>query len=284
MKRTKLDIIPNKALRVICMKKIALISFILSTAFPLLLKAQDPVTKTDPSQEERLFEMKQDASGLFRHNPVYFLYGQPNTKVQLSFKYQIVKNFDLFFGYTQVMFWELSKESAPFSDVNFNPELFYRWYLRNGILRGIDFGAFEHKSNGRDLDDSRSFDRTYVTVRTNFQIFKSDFQWDTKLFYIYNQDKTNDDLEYTLGNVELRLAWINVIPSWFKDSMLELKITPGGRFDIKEIKGSRELNFVFHLKNDKFNPAIFMQLYSGYNESLLKFDSDRTGYRIGVSL
>ena len=65
---------------------------------------------------------------LTAYKPVYFITGYPNTKVQISFKYQLFDNLDLYFGYSQLAFWELlTKKSSPFGDINFNPELFYNW-------------------------------------------------------------------------------------------------------------------------------------------------------------
>src|SRR4051812_44619775 len=80
--------------------------------------ATPPLTIRSDEQEEQ--------SLLQRHHPFYFAYGQPLSKLQLSFKTPIIKDQPLYFGYTQVMFWALRESSKPFRDLTYNPELFYR--------------------------------------------------------------------------------------------------------------------------------------------------------------
>jgi outer membrane phospholipase A len=60
------------------------------------------------------------------YKPNYFLYGTPDSKIQLSAKVQILEEARLYFGYSQLMFWNISYASSPIADVNFNPELFFQ--------------------------------------------------------------------------------------------------------------------------------------------------------------
>src|SRR3989344_2368217 len=47
---------------------------------------------------------KEDNLNLVRHQPLYFAYGDPASKVQMSFKYNIVTDIPIYFAYTQIMF------------------------------------------------------------------------------------------------------------------------------------------------------------------------------------
>jgi phospholipase A1 len=238
----------------------------------------------ESSPEQRKSEDRRDGLEVYRHNLNYFISGRPDTKVQLSFKMRIVHDFDLFFAYTQTMFWDLfTKDSSPFTDLNYNPDLFYRWYLENGMFKGIDLG-FEHRSNGRDQLDSRSWNRSYVTARTEFHIGPKRAEWNSKFYYFSQLDSTNQDIPYQLGFIETSLAVKDLFPSFLREAEIQLTITPGGTFELSNIRGSQELGFRFRLPVKSFDPFIYFQLYNGFNESLLFYKENRTTYRIGFAI
>jgi phospholipase A1 len=245
----------------------------------------DMIDALHTDEHQKLREEKRDSLNIFRHNLNYLISGEPDTKVQFSFKVQLITDWDLYFGYTQVGFWDLGiKDSSPFSDINYNPELFYRWYTNNGILKGIDLGAYEHRSNGRDGLASRSWDRSYITARTEFKLVGIDWHWDTKVFYLYNLDDTNLDVRNTLGFSEFSLTAVNIFESFLNDAELQIRILPGGKFDLQHPQGSQEVNFKFRLPITRFNPFLFFQFYNGLNESFLSYDLNRTAYRAGIAL
>src|SRR5690606_24440532 len=73
---------------------------------------------------------QEEEENFYRYRDIYFLSGEPDTKIQLSLKVRLLKNVDFYFGYSQVMFWKLFIErSSPFHDVAYNPELFYVWHI-----------------------------------------------------------------------------------------------------------------------------------------------------------
>ncbi|MGQ0619507.1 MAG: phospholipase A [Panacagrimonas sp.] len=76
----------------------------------------------------------------------------------------------LYFAYSQRSFWSLydSDRSRPFRETNYNPEIFYRYLPARApskpepdFIWGLD-GGYEHESNGRNIPESRSWDRLYV--------------------------------------------------------------------------------------------------------------------------
>src|SRR3990167_5146064 len=70
---------------------------------------------------------------------------------QLSLKARILGG-PLYFGYTQRSFWQAynGKESAPFRETLYNPEVFFRFQPGNRLSSqwGFDLGI-EHESNGK---------------------------------------------------------------------------------------------------------------------------------------
>lgn len=70
-------------------------------------------------------------------------------------------------SYTQRSWWQLSnkKESAPFRETNYEPQLFLGWatdyQFAGWTLREIETG-FNHESNGRAEPTSRSWNRVYA--------------------------------------------------------------------------------------------------------------------------
>ena len=113
---------------------------------------------------------------LMTYNPIYGTFG-PGTdsdgKLELSFQYQLFgdaarptgawkEGFRL--AYTQTMYWDLGARSKPFRDVNYSPELYYRYAFAQPLLGAAASlrGGFQHLSNGRAGDASRSVNWFYV--------------------------------------------------------------------------------------------------------------------------
>jgi phospholipase A1 len=104
-------------------------------------------------------------------------------KFQISFKVLLWEKIfwdkgDLFFGYTQLSFWQLydKKLSSPFRETNYEPEVFFKFDTDFNVLglrnRLITFG-FNHESNGKSGALSRSWNRIFAVIaadRGNFAI------------------------------------------------------------------------------------------------------------------
>jgi phospholipase A1 len=119
------------------------------------------------------FQMIQTGPGLTLHKEMFgLLYTHSNryngrrteAVFQLSAKYRL---FDTRFyaAYTQISFWQAYdyRNSAPFRDTNYNPEIFYRL---KPLSTGLDFlgadAGIEHESNGQLVALSRSWNLLYV--------------------------------------------------------------------------------------------------------------------------
>ncbi|MES2769833.1 MAG: phospholipase A [Bdellovibrionota bacterium] len=226
---------------------------------------------------------EEDNLNLLRHQPLYFAYGDPSSKVQLSFKYRIIKDTPIYFAYTQIMFWDLKEDSKPFKDSTYNPEFIYTYDLEKKIfLDAIDFGIWEHNSNGKSGDESRSFERAFV--RLNFAREFKDvlFKFSTKIGYIYGLDKTNDDIRDYISPLELKFSLIGVFQGWTMDrSSFDLRYFPGGDWAQDWGRGGYELSTSFRFGGLSIVPAFYMQYFRGYAESLINYNERVSEFRAG---
>ncbi len=257
------------------------------------LYAQEAKTSDSESSSGQIFtaqELKnkealeeEDNLNLLRHQPFYFAYGDPSSKVQVSFKYRVVKDVPLYFGYTQIMFWDLRKDSRPFKDSTYNPEFIYTYDFEKKIfLDDIDFGIWEHNSNGKEGDASRSFERAFV--RFNFAREYKSFllKFSTKFGFIYGLDKTNDDIRNYISPLELRLSFIGLYQGWAMDrSSFEIRYFPGGDWAQHWDRGGIELSTSFRFGGWSIIPAFYMQYFSGHAESLINYDQKVDEFRAG---
>jgi len=91
-----------------------------------------------------------DQSRITSYKDNYFLFHWDELcKVRISAKYNIWSQF--YIGYTQYIFWDLFGPSSPIKEMNFNPEIFYRLKFKERyFVNWIQFGLYEHESNGKD--------------------------------------------------------------------------------------------------------------------------------------
>jgi len=272
--------------------------FILSILLNTSLYAQDEdvdvvndLTKPKVEQcEDKLKECEVNDNNyrLSRYKDLYFIFGSPTTKIQISFKYKITHLLDLYLGYTQDMFWDLGKSSVPFRDINFNPDLFYRIdFPEHTFMKAIDFGIFEHDSNGKDGDTSRAWNGSFIKFYTIVRFYNWSFNWDTKFYWFYNfaMGDYNKDLREYAGFWNTRISFINYYdPDKFVDRIsLYFSFFPGGKYSQRWNKGGQEIGFKFRVGGKAFYPSIFVQLYHGYNENLLDYNKEVFAYRMGIS-
>ncbi|MDY6933042.1 MAG: phospholipase A [Spirochaetota bacterium] len=235
------------------------------------------------SYTDMLFK-KDKTFPLSTYIPMYFVDGHPNAKVLMSFKYQFIESFNLFFGYNQFMFWDIHEKSRPFRDINFNPHLFYHIPIDWGLLDSVQLGIYEHKSNGKDEYDSRSYDSNYLKiimgkVGKNY-ILRLTFH----PYVLYQLDKTNRNIREYMGwwEADLVAGWL--FSGSFEAIALYTRIFAGGVEGTDFSKGGQEALFIIRLNILGAHPAICLQFYHGYAESQLEYDKNETAYRIGLML
>ncbi len=269
------------------------------TAAPASIAGSDPMT---PSVERKrgAFEADPDAysvisagSGLSLHKPMFLLpatyseeYHGKKTEMlfQISLKQRLF-GIPLYLGYTQKSFWQAynQKRSTPFRETDYNPEIFYRFIpadRERWLHLGADFG-FEHESNGKDLPDSRSWNRIYFAP---FQAAGEHIiYW--KWWYRLPEDKSkprtdpdrddNPDIQSYYGYSELHY-----------EQQLFDKHLASFMLRWNPVTGRAGANFTYTIPNNKDDPSFFWMLYmfQGYGEDLLNYNHSVFRIGLGVAL
>ncbi len=246
--------------------------------------ASEPVAVTQEPSPELKAVQEEDADNIFRHRDIYFLSGVPDTKVQLSFKLRPIKAENLYFAYTQQMFWQLGKNSAPFSDVNYNPELYYEWPVGKAFIRAVRLGI-EHRSNGRDGDTSRSVDRVFADSIAAVGLGRYEVLWNLKLFKIYDIDWVNNrDIANYMGWWATRFSVQGVDQDYFpRKAEAYISFSPGGYRGEKIGNGALEIGLKYRARLLGFMPYLMFQYYYGYMESMLTYNKKTHSYRAGFT-
>ena len=222
---------------------------------------------------------------LFKDN--YFTAGIPigqkisstnsDVKFQVSISQRLTKstlpfNTYLFLAYSQKCFWNVFQESLPMRDLNFNPGIGLSKLL---IVKGKIIGKLtlmiEHESNGRDGDDSRSWNRiSYggnVFLTPNLMIHAN--AWIPIV-----DGKNNKDLLDYAGLFQSGMQVTSNDKRWgFAITMVKRK---GWRLSYNTII---EANYRL-FKNE--NQYFFIQYYNGYAEGLLDYNKFHSRLRAGL--
>lgn len=218
------------------------------------------------------------------YKPNYFLLGDQDAKLNISFKLPLLKEVDLYMAYSQSMIWRLYEYSSPFEDVNYNPEIFYRYYVQDQAFTWIDVGLYEHESNGQGGELSRGWNRFYMLYSTEAISFtRAKIYWSFKAWLPYNVEDTNDDLVEYRGHYETSVTVDSFLGDLFERSDLTLRLFAGGRAGIDPTNGGQELTL--RLKGPitkSLSPVVTLQLFNGYAESLLNYNKKETEFRIGI--
>ncbi|MFL5814944.1 MAG: phospholipase A, partial [Bdellovibrionia bacterium] len=174
------------------------------------------------------------------YKPTYFLLGSLDTKVELSFKGQLVEKVPVFFGYTQLMFWDLFKTSAPFSDINYNPEVFYRVYAFPEHTQWIDIGMFEHESNGKGGEDSRSWNRTYLRYSDTWRIGERGQIFTTIKAWVPYALSENPEIARYRGLAEFTVSFSGFLGRFFDRDDMIFRFYLGGSTYFNPLQGGQE--------------------------------------------
>ena len=199
--------------------------------------------------------------------------GNITTKFQLSLKYDTGANW--FFAYSQRSTWDVTEESTPAVDHNFEPETFYRWRPR--FADGDRWGlgpvhlGFVHESNGRGGSESRAWNRAYVEPR---------FRWggllfEPKLWAILNEDENNRDIADYYGYADIVLGY---------ETQTEQRFTLTGRQGVEH--GSVRLDLSMPMRSllpkSRMRPYLYAQAWVGYGETLLYYNQRTSAIRVGI--
>ena len=240
-----------------------------------------------PSSES--FQMIRTGPGLSLHKEMFMMpvtfsdeYNGAQTEAvfQISAKHRIF-NTPIYFAYTQISFWQAydHKNSAPFRETNYNPELFYRTkrFQFYGGQVGADIG-FEHESNGQRPPVSRSWNLIYLSPC----YFRSDILLYFKLRYRIPEDEKeypeaavgddNPDITDYLGYSDLHVFY-----RFYQRHLLHLMV----RGNISTGKGGIILNYGVPIPKSKTS-FFTMRVSHGYGESLVDYNRSLTRIGFGI--
>lgn len=206
-------------------------------------------------------------------------------KLETAFQISVEKPISYnFFGlnesisgaYTQRSFWQTAKDSSPFRETNYEPEIFVQFpYKEDSVLKAYKVSLL-HSSNGRNNEESRSWNRVYLEGYFQF----SNLFLIPKIWYRIPEPKGEDDnpnIENYYGYGDLTLFYT------YKKHTFELMVRNNLKFD-EGNKGAAELNWTFPLPEflSTKNSYGLLQLYSGYGNNLI--DYDREIHKIGFGI
>jgi phospholipase A1 len=170
--------------------------------------------------------------------------------------------------YTQKSFWQTSKHSAPFREINYEPEVFIQFpYKSNSILKGYKI-AFNHVSNGKNDEYSRSWNRIYLE---NYFQLSNLFIIPRVWYRIPENDKNDDNPDiqnyYGYGDINFLYA--------YKKHTFELALKNNLKIN-ENNKGSAELNWTFPLPEFLYLSDTYgiIQIFSGYGNNLIDYDNE----------
>ncbi len=247
------------------------------------LNAQNDTDQDDGRYQKEL--SKTPSFSIYGDN--YFVTGtrineSPNSqnsdaKYQLGFKQIISRDllpFDthLFFTYQQISFWDIYQDSFPFRDTNYNPSIGLGRLLfdKAGEINGGLWFAFEHQSNGRDEEDSRSWN--YFSL-LYYKAFSDKFHSSLEAWApIGTKDGNQDLLEY-IGYGELTATWrpTDIL-------FIEGKFRKALRADWR---GSAQISVNLRYSK-RTNQFLYLQYFVGQGESMLDYQMNSNFLRIGI--
>ncbi|MEW6119258.1 MAG: phospholipase A [Pseudomonadota bacterium] len=204
-------------------------------------------------------------------------------RLQLSFKVKALEGvfdrdtLDLWFGYTVTSHWQAYNDtiSSPFRETNYEPEamLVWRTDYRLAGFRGrfVNFGLV-HQSNGRGENLSRSWNRAYaqlgfergnlsLLVRPWYRIPENDHEDD------------NPDIGKYLGHGDLQLV--------YRDGRQTYSLLVRNNLRRDNNRGALDLSWRFPLHG---RLSGYVQVFSGYGESLIDYDHIQQTFGFGISL
>lgn len=231
------------------------------------------------------------------YEPVYFLIGGDgglNAKFQISLRYQLFDGRgalasrlpwidDLYLSYSQTSLWDLGDLSKPFRDSSYRPRVFYANYdlarFFDGRLRvGVESG-FGHESNGKEEEESRSYNMLYARPTLTLGDPSGLRFFAAPLIHNYIADDENPDLKDYRGHVDWMFGFgaKGGLDFW-------TTLRKGNRSDY----GSAEVNVSYplsKLSGGDLTGWLTLQYFGGYGESLLdynrKLDSQ---WRLGIAV
>lgn len=209
--------------------------------------------------------------------------GQKPTKLNSDVKFQISLairltnatlpwNTYLYLFYTQKTFWNVFQNSMPMRDLNFNPGigLAKPFFVKNRFIGQLAF-IVEHESNGRDGEDSRSWNR--ISLAGN-AIITDNLNVHAKYWIPIVDGMNNKDLLKYAGIFQMGFNVITNNKRWqFGATFVKRR---GWNFNWNTIA---EISWRVEKQS---NMNLFLQYYNGFGENLIDYNQFHSRLRFGL--
>ncbi len=221
------------------------------------------------------------------YRDTYFVTGIPLNKeitnnsadasFQISVRQRLTKsvlplNTFAYMTYTQKSFWNIYAESSPFKDTNYNPGLgLGKYIIYKDQLIGALFAQVKHESNGRDGEDSRSWN--YLSLSMKYY-FNAHLSFSGEVWIPWVDGRNNKDLLDYKGLGFLSINYISNKHRWW----LSADVNPRKNFGI-----NTNITAAFKI-SDRSNQYVFAKFYQGYGESLLDYNKYTMNFRVGICI
>lgn len=178
----------------------------------------------------------------------------------------------LYLFYTQLTFWNVFQNSMPMRDMNFNPGIGWTkpFFSKDRYIGKMTL-IVEHESNGKDGDDSRSWNRVSLAgsaVVTDWLMVHAKF-W----IPIIDSMNNKDILDYC-GLFRVGFTLTSSDKRW-QGNMSFVK-RKGNMFNWNTVA---EVSWKV---SEKANVNLFAQYYNGYGENLLDYNRFHSRLRVGL--
>jgi phospholipase A1 len=223
--------------------------------------------------------------GLYKDN--YFVFGpsightptrqNTNVKFQISIAQRLTRatllgGSYLYLFYSQKCFWNVLEESLPMTDLNFNPGigLTRPLFVKNKFIGKLTF-ILEHESNGRDGDESRSWNK--ISVAANVIVDHNLMIHGKAWIPIIDGQNNKDILDYS-GIYQMGMQMLSSNNRFC-----------GGITLVKRRGWNLNYNTIVDLAyriSRKDNQFLFLQYYNGYGEGLLEYNKFHSQLRVGI--
>ena len=223
-------------------------------------------------------------------------YRRTENRIQLSIRTKLAQGLltqghptrkdSLWFGYTQQSYWQLFSPdiSRPFRTTDHEPEVMYVYptdaQLPFGWRWRYSGAGLVHQSNGQSNPLSRSWNRVYLM--TGMEL---DNRWSlrARIWKRLPESRSSDDnpgISDYVGRGEVQLFW-----NLDKDNTLGATV----RHTLASTgRGSARLEWLqtlgTGLGGGKSNLRLHTQLFSGYGDSMIDYNRQRTVFSLGLSL
>jgi len=210
-------------------------------------------------------------------------------ELQVSFKFALARDLlgwgeTYYAAYTQRSFWQIYKQSSPFRETNYSPELFMTIPMGEKSTFGpkmLTFGYW-HLSNGQGniektdnverypefVNRSRSLNRLY----TKFTFQHQSLVWDMMLWYPFgNYADDNPDIMDYFGYGSISAMY------FYKKHLFTARVQGNPATQ----KGALELTYSYPGKVK--GVYFFGKLFTGYGESMIDYNHNVTKISFGIS-